>query len=1653
MSRASRASTARASERMSVASSSAGARDMDNQATEELTGFQWDEGTGAMQEFAGTDALSEIGGVVSQVEANMDFTTNLDTAMEGVQKRQLPPEKPRGAYANFDDISMSRFADSYWKVSDDAAGEVSDLGLEAMEFSTQTAETTNGNQVRADGPSSSSHLELPGNRGSAVLDGSAENDDSFLARATDALRVGSRASSRHTAQQRPGSQHSAVSYRETAAQPTYAPRSVATTPGVSDADNEEDDEEEENQRLPTFSSPRQNATAVRPPPALNMMPSMMSIDLTRPPLLAADSASTVNDGAENRYARLVARYSGAPLQQRLHPTATGRIMADHLADDLSSEALSLDALPDTPGMNATAGFSSDQMSPGSSPGMKDRAGERVINNAPRQPVGFSPRRDHLHREPSKFGAKSSSYYDAADNDSFESLEHPNMGSQGSPPPPQLPQTVRSMGSLMDHGYYDNEQRDAFDLGVLSEDDTDEFGDGRINSFGGTGTLPRIDDAFRSIADADDMFGDRRTSSDPDMSSIIRDHERVFNDLFDSDGPTEDLDGMQPPDSLFASSTSIAAELSRRRQQRQRQQQQQHQQQQQPQQQNSQRVSTWDGREATADALLLQEAQFSSVHRNPIEMLEKTNSLGMATEDDSDVSGLLPESAISPASVGRPMHHQHQTGAQDDDSVAAARAPPSRIRSNTGMQPFTGLLRQRRQREQMQIATGLVGGMPTTPQSAPPGGPFAAHEAPPPTTPTTFIMRDTRHRPASRVLRQVSPLNDEFSDGPSNPPPPQRANGLGLLRLPRSMAKRPAGPRAPPVDYSQKQRVPSNNTDATSSVGLGSLLHDSSMVPAELTRTSFATTMATTPRNLPFSRKINGDSPMSAASNNTTAHYVPFQEPTVDVSRLPDYRDIGVGHIAMGSGGKKPGASPLFAQANVHSSLSPSVGSDTVPTTATNEPAQNGPSLRDIYDLLQRTVSTIEPQQEQQPVGEYDAIDEKRTSFGDLMVPRQLQSSFVDTRPSAPTPRRSRRIPWYTSDADESDDNNRPVDGRPRGNTGQSRVRAYLHRYASEPIGFGSGEYAHEPARDTMANTSAAAAAAAAAAIPPTTAATVIPSPLAEKLVELAAMLAKNGLPKSPTTRSASQRELHNSEDGKKNELLRREILHLHRQILTRIDGYHADVDMLRAEVRHASTAPSTAAHRMSSVLVAPHDSVSAENSNRGGSNGLNSHGHDADDVFSSESPSASQRPLMQMPPTARNKQRHMVQWLSSQHQGNSAAGEPRRTTVEDIDDEAAYEPSRACVYGGSDNSQNAIDEEYASDAALSDASTTVPDPADRRMSMRNPIGPYIGGVPSVTPPPKRAEHRDLLEMRELLHSVRRRSIHRHGKKYGGARDDGEEGKMLYSKQMAQQLADTLAELQHVHVRHFHSHGEPQKQRPRSRHAPCAVCAALDAQNHDPYLYGRNAVAYRSMTTRQLQGLLNAYVAAMEDEFGSSSWDDAFDEPVVRLDPAKPVRHVFTPSRSSKLKPAQHKDSPSSEHSTTTRVVIGLLREELDALSRRYHRLVDEFHALDPSNGGHQRRRRTMTRELKDLVDMLDVKGEQIAMLSALHPADALISGKARGGDKLEAAAKGYRGGAMDEADALNGASNKATGVSAARLSAERAYRSARALQQALGELY
>ncbi|KAJ2581586.1 hypothetical protein GGH95_001998, partial [Coemansia sp. RSA 1836] len=128
--------------------------------TEELSGFNSSDddggggrgGGGGQQGPGGNllnvgDTMSDIGRVVSQTEAGMDFTTNLEAPMEGVQRRAAgggvsarSSVSGRDGYSRgggaglglvngkpspYEDMSMSRLADSYWR-PDHHAGSSSD---------------------------------------------------------------------------------------------------------------------------------------------------------------------------------------------------------------------------------------------------------------------------------------------------------------------------------------------------------------------------------------------------------------------------------------------------------------------------------------------------------------------------------------------------------------------------------------------------------------------------------------------------------------------------------------------------------------------------------------------------------------------------------------------------------------------------------------------------------------------------------------------------------------------------------------------------------------------------------------------------------------------------------------------------------------------------------------------------------------------------------------------------------------------------------------------------------------------------------------------------------------------------------------------------------------------------------------------------------------------------------------------------------------------------------------------------------------------------------------------------------------------------------------------------------------------------------------
>ncbi|KAI9500343.1 hypothetical protein BX070DRAFT_65454 [Coemansia spiralis] len=1211
----------------------------ENQATEEL-GLEMDNAN---------ESMSDIGGVVAG-EASMDFSTELNAPMEGVRRKARG-----GGWA--DNISMSRFAESYWK-SPESSGAQTDL---VMEFATDTDNHNNGGADEL-----AAHEQTEG--------------DSFLERANNML-LGSSQRTRE-------SFHSNDHYGASSTEPQ--PVSYHEFPT-------ED-------RLPTFSSPK----------PLNTRVSALSLDLERPPLLAADSGSTVNDGIDHRFARLVARYSD-------EPSASSDVTMD---------------MPGSPELHTRYSSPQDNWAAVVHADNVDAENARRVRAflaKSKSAVDVSQDTRVGHRTYAR------SYQAGYSLDrSAESLEHPNMGSQRSESHYSMASAANRRppsGHLEPLGDFGTDDFGADDFGAdgFGADDfgADDFGADMINSFGSpTGDEPH---------EAPD-------SSNPDLSDILRDHERVFSDLFDH---STAFARERPPESLFASSSSIVAEIGRHRRV----------------------LSTWDGREATADALLLQE-QNNRRGPNPIEMLEKTNSLGMA-EDQSDVSGLLPESEYSPS-----VHEAHAwRGRGHSHARAPARASP---------------------------------------------------DAPPPTTPTTFISRDTRHGPSTRVLHQV-PFEQVLSHV-------RPATGLGLAK------KRPLGPRAldsmrpPMLSIANAYNIHADNASETSSNGLGSLFQDT----LEISR------IAGTPAKAVGAQRAGWLTPSS--------NYVPFQEPTVDISRLPNYRDINVGSSPTRQPHAQPTHAPPAQQPRGRSTLesparlsrarstleSPTRQSNTARSTLgssavatlrcdSTPPNAEGPTLRDIYELLQKTASSLDGKQKSSG----DAHDRPVASFA---APRRIGSSEHGRLPTDAQPAAAA----HTSSPGPYAASHRPAVSPAPQRDGSDRVPPML--YPSRPSA---------------------------------------PTPRRSKRFPRISEADEGAWGQRPGSSVAAS-----AQPG--TEPTKGALRELQRELLARFDECRAEVGRLRAEVQ----------------------------------------GNSAGDP--------------------------LAQWLGATDAATANAGSDGRLSAAGLE---------------------------AGDDALSETSTVQP------LVMRSPMGPMLS--PANKPGRRglgRASPRagDLLETRELLDSVRRRSA-----RHSPLRDD----ENLYGREMARQLAETLAELQRVHIVHYHS---------AKQHAPCPVCATLEAQHHDPYLFGRNAVAYRSMTTRQLQGLLNAYVAAMETEFPNCS-----KKPLDLAGVQQPstAYHSFTPTRKHKKSSLPAKDKAN--------VVLELLREELDALSRRYDKMVREFHRLDPSDTEHQRRRRQMTRELKDLVDLLDVKGEQIAMLAALHP------------PAKKTPAKG----------------------------AERAYQSARALQQALGEIY
>ncbi|KAJ2690179.1 hypothetical protein H4R19_006445, partial [Coemansia spiralis] len=420
----------------------------------------------------------------------------------------------------------------------------------------------------------------------------------------------------------------------------------------------------------------------------------------------------------------------------------------------------------------------------------------------------------------------------------------------------------------------------------------------------------------------------------------------------------------------------------------------------------------------------------------------------------DVSGLLPESEFSPPGL-----------------ATASRLPAKHS-----------------------VLGRIQSGLPT-PHTAAEGryplySPAISREAPPPTTPTTLISRDRHHRPLSRVLHRVPPFDPTSSR--TSAAHEQSAESLGPDDG-HSAGRRPAGPRPPgarppmlriPQQASQRnaraaaefaqatwagstaattvaapvQTMPAEPPSMVSSHGLGSLFQDSlpNLDASRVSRTP------NTPLRLlsrsghpsPFHSRewpLNQSGSSRATSN---ANYVPFQDPTVDVSQLARYNAVDVGEGAAPRQAQQqqyaPGRAwsmrkqragvsadrmdspvqqrrlPLVSDREIHSrqdddsddmAATVRLDSPTPPATTAargRKGQAEGPTLADIYALLKQTVSSLDSQRvADAPQPDYGLPYELRADAAVYASPDQ---SFASVRPSAPTPRRSRMFPRVADDA-------------------------------------------------------------------------------------------------------------------------------------------------------------------------------------------------------------------------------------------------------------------------------------------------------------------------------------------------------------------------------------------------------------------------------------------------------------------------------------------------------------------------------------------------------------------------------------------------------------------------------------------------------------
>ncbi|KAJ1898702.1 hypothetical protein LPJ66_002580 [Kickxella alabastrina] len=1584
------------------------------------------------------------------------------------------------------------------------------------------------------------------------------------------------------------------------------------------------------------------------------------------------------------------------------------------------------------------------------------------------------------------------------NGSFDSLDHPNMGSQetlGAQSPESMRQDSEYFSQGRAGGGGGSHQRGHLSsptqFSPFSNSGRGRFGNmvsslgysSRPSTPGGGGSAR--DSGFGPVEDADEMFGNYATSSNPDYEDIARQHEMDFSDLMgESDHDNDGFGSDRPPESLFASSSSI---IGNGRNQWMRPG---HRVSQQQQNQSTlarrRNFSTWDGREATVEAMREQEERFAMDMRNPIELMGKANSLGMS-DADSEVSGLIPadlghstggshRSAKSP--MGRGWIRFAAPGPGDRNIAASLGTPQSA--------PVTDHPQQQRHAQNNRY--GHYGHYGQRENNGQADG--AVLLPPPPTTPRTVMSRDPYHGPSTRVLHAVPPFNAHALPTPPSGIPQgemQRAQPQGQMALLRNA--RPAGPRSiddmrrpPPLtiaprqstpdhhhyqqqqqsrqqqqnyqhpqdrqpshqqDYQQQQQQhnaraaaefaqvaqvnPDYDQSDDGSLGLGSLLLGD-MQPTESIRIN--RTPLATGQFAPAHARILGASrgmasPMRSAnaaggagfvsrdwtsqSTVTSAAYVPFQEPTVDIARLPRYKDVALGKIDSVSSMENSPRAPVVAdgpglewggrsQGELRGMLSyesdavhtvryesptPSVGSmealdmghmgmsgfgrrQQLPqqqqgqqqSQVASENAEGTPSLKEIYDMVKVVLTTMSSQaQIEMPPGagakeSGRPADTGRSQLGPIAVDhdsrrmrtmstldRQLNNvyagismeaeekqrerkreqqqqqpadisnrSYPDSRPAAPTPRRRNNFSRFIDDESGSFAGSETAPAPPAlvaaSDAETNATDRFMQRYRSEVAPQrtqSTQQYVERYTSDTAAGNYSVMR----GMSPLMPSASSLPQPLSASVTrEISDSSGADGGDGGGGSAQGLARVLDALGEGS---ISKEDLYRTLEEVVSAVVSKNGSFE--RASAQQASETPDQPQPQqqqqqprrgMATETAVQTEDVPADNADAGDDGpvdkafmrsvlaSMESHFErigkqllvakaqnqseaaqlaqptDVGSVPEESEPRESSSPalpadqqIVEAPvfetPTRRGRLAQGVHWPSGQEEPEPRerlASPPAPRAVSPLRDRFSmggrrgYRQQMSPLAGrgrpqqqqqqamsafGShfanadhaadvDAAMDAMADEYDNedDGELSDTMTTVQD--DAPMPVPGSVGPALVHsastpshrsqlLPLSMTPQKRSKrisresitshlgNGDQLGRRQTLDSLRRQHQHEHEHEHEHEHkqqqqkqqsprsnvraDDGYDSlnDAIYSAHIVRQLSETLAGLEQEHIKRFHHLRS-------TKAADCPVCRSLEAQNHDPYLYGKHAVAYKSLPMRRLQGLLNAYVDVMTMERPHSQRSTLSPPPayVSREDDLQAVRgdslyHSFTPTRSGKViaRSLAQCGSPLGDTRRTTGVVIEQLREELDAVGRRYRRMVGEYEMLDPTRKSDQRRRRQMAGDLKDLVDLLDVKGEQIATLAGLHHSDTLPTSRVAA---VPAAAVGERKGVKqrkqlqqqrrafwddgvdmgservnENAGGSVNVSGGGSGGHAHMSNTEWVYNSARDLQKALGDMY